>query len=59
MEKYNTVYSGINDAANQTTRDLIRYINLKLATIGQPVYNDYTENGTYLCTCGSKDTEFY
>jgi hypothetical protein len=50
MEKYNTVYSGINDAANQTTRDLIRYINLKLATIGQPVYNDYTENGIEFLT---------
>ncbi|MCO5266317.1 MAG: hypothetical protein M9948_10620 [Lentimicrobium sp.] len=29
--------------STQSTRDLIRYINLKLATIGQPVFDDFAE----------------
>ncbi len=42
MEKYNKVHSGNGDTT-QSTRDLIRYINLKLATIGQPVFDDFAE----------------
>ncbi|MHC1774730.1 MAG: hypothetical protein AB9834_04880 [Lentimicrobium sp.] len=31
------------DDSQKTTRDLIRYINLKLATLGQPVFDDYNK----------------
>ena len=42
MKKYNKVQAEDTDTT-QSTRDLIRYINLKLATIGQPVFDDYAE----------------
>ncbi|MDY0101485.1 MAG: hypothetical protein RBS07_01010 [Lentimicrobium sp.] len=42
MEKYNKARTGETNTT-QSTRDLIRYINLKLATIGQPVFDDFAE----------------
>lgn len=42
MKKCNKVQTEDADTT-QSTRDLIRYINLKLATIGQPVFDDFAE----------------
>lgn len=42
MKKDNSVQTGETDTT-QSTRDLIRYINLKLATMGQPVFDDFTD----------------
>lgn len=42
MKKNNIVQTEETDTT-QSTRDLIRYINLKLATMGQPVFDDFTD----------------
>jgi hypothetical protein len=40
MAQNNSMNTFDGASALQTTRDLIRYINLKLATMGQPVFDD-------------------
>jgi len=44
MENKNMNQNKKNEHHHQSTRDLIRYINLKLATIGLPVFDDCTDN---------------
>jgi len=44
MLKDNLLNNNGTDTPAQSTRDLIRYINLKLATMGQPVFNDHEDH---------------
>lgn len=45
MKKDKNHVAGLPDHGVQNTRDLIRYINLKLATMGKPVFDDRGSSG--------------